>query len=57
MLTEFEKELKDICIGWIGEEVGWEDYIKSNANRLLEIAVKALNKYRRFGRVGRSHRS
>lgn len=55
MLTEFEKELKDICIGWIGEEVGWEDYIKSNANRLLEIAIKALNKYRRFGRVGRSH--
>lgn len=35
-LTEFERTLADICIGWIGEEVGWEQYIKDNADVLLK---------------------
>lgn len=39
-LTEFESALVDICRGWIGEEIGWEEYIKNNAKLLLKIASK-----------------
>ena len=39
-LTDFERTLTDICIGWIGEEIGWKQYIKDNADALLEIAAK-----------------
>ena len=39
-LTDFERTLTDICIGWIGEELGWKQYIKDNADVLLKIAIK-----------------
>ena len=39
-LTDFERTLTDICIGWIGKEPGWEQYIKDNANVLLKIVSK-----------------
>jgi len=42
-LTDFEKTLADICMGWIGEEHGWKQYIKDNADVLLRIAVKMFN--------------
>lgn len=42
-LTDFERTLADICIGWIGEEPGWVEYIKDNADVLLKIAVKMFN--------------
>lgn len=42
-LTDFECELLDICRGWIGEEVGWKEYIKDNADVLLKIAIKKYN--------------
>ena len=42
-LTDFERTLADICIGWIGEEPGWKEYIKDNADILLKIAVKKFN--------------
>ena len=42
-LTDFEKTLADICIGWIGEEPGWKQYIKDNADVLLRIAVEKFN--------------
>ena len=42
-LTEFEWELLDICRGWIGEEVGWKEYIKDNADVLLKIAIEKIN--------------
>lgn len=42
-LTDFERTLADICIGWIGEELGWKQYIKDNANVLLKIAIKKFN--------------
>ncbi len=42
-LTEFERALADICIGWIGDEPGWQQYIKDNADVLLKIAIKKLN--------------
>jgi hypothetical protein len=42
-LTDFERTLADICIGWIGEEPGWEQYIKDNADVLLKIAIKKFN--------------
>lgn len=42
-LTDFERTLADICIGWIGEELGWKQYIKDNADVLLKIAVKKFN--------------
>ena len=41
--TDFERTLADICIGWIGEEPGWKEYIKDNADVLLKIAVKKFN--------------
>ena len=42
-LTEFEYGLLDVCRGWIGEEIGWKEYIKDNANVLLDIAIKKFN--------------
>jgi len=42
-LTDFERTLADICIGWIGEEFGWKQYIKDNADVLLKIAVEKFN--------------
>ena len=42
-LTDFERTLADICIGWIGQELGWKQYIKDNADVLLKIAVKKFN--------------
>ena len=42
-LTDFEKTFADICIGWIGKEMGWEQYIKDNADFLLRIAFKKFN--------------
>ena len=42
-LTDFERTLADICIGWIGEELGWKQYIKDNADVLLKIAIKKFN--------------
>lgn len=40
--TEFEKALADVCRGWIGEEIGWKDYIIKNSLPLLEIAKRQL---------------
>lgn len=42
-LTDFERTLADICIGWTGEELGWKRYIKDNADVLLKIAIKKFN--------------
>jgi len=43
-LTDFERTLADICLGWISEEEsGWKQYIKDNADVLLKIAVKKFN--------------
>ena len=42
-LTDFERTLADICIGWLGEELGWKQYIKDNADVLLKIAIKMFN--------------
>ena len=42
-LTDFERTLADICIGWIGEEIGWKQYIKDNADILLKIAIEKFN--------------
>jgi len=42
-LTDFERTLADICIGWIGKEYGWKQYIKDNADILLKIAVEKFN--------------
>ena len=42
-LTDFERTLADICIGWIGTEIGWKEYIKDNADVLLKIAVEKFN--------------
>jgi len=42
-LTDFERTLADICIGWIGEEIGQKEYIKDNADVLLKIAIKKFN--------------
>lgn len=42
-LTDFEKTLADICIGWIGMELGWKQYIKDNADVLLKIAFNLWN--------------
>ena len=42
-LTNFERTLTDICIGWIGEESGWKQYIKDNADVLLRIATEKFN--------------
>lgn len=42
-LTDFERTLAYICIGWIGQELGWKQYIKDNADVLLKIAVEMFN--------------
>jgi len=42
-LTDFERTVADICIGWIGKEYGWKKYIKDNADILLKIAVEKFN--------------
>lgn len=42
-LTDFERALADICIGWIGGEIGWKQYIKDNADILLKIAIEKFN--------------
>lgn len=42
-LTDFERTLADICIGWTGEELGWKQYIKDNADVLLKIAIEKFN--------------
>lgn len=42
-LTDFERTLADVCIGWIGKEIGWKQYIKDNADVLLQIAVEKFN--------------
>ena len=39
-LSDFERTLADICIGWIGEEPGWKQYIKDNSDVLLRIATE-----------------
>ena len=39
-LSDFERTLADICIGWIGEEPGWKQYIKDNSDVLLRIAAE-----------------
>lgn len=44
-LTDFERTLADICIGWIGEELGWKDYIIKNSLPLLELAKKQFDEY------------
>lgn len=41
-LTTFEQALHEICEGWIGEQPGWEEYIKSNAKALVKLACKQL---------------
>lgn len=41
-LTDFERTLADVCRGWIGEEIGWKDYIIKNSLPLLEIAKRQL---------------
>lgn len=38
VMTKFEKALADVCDGYIGHELGWEDYIHINAKALLKIA-------------------
>ena len=42
-LTDFERTLADICIGWIGKEPSWKEYIKDNADVLLKIAIEKFN--------------
>jgi hypothetical protein len=42
-LTDFERAVADICIGWIGKELSRKQYIKDNADILLKIAVKKFN--------------
>lgn len=42
-LTDFERTVANICIGWIGKEYGWKKYIKDNADILLKIAVEKFN--------------
>lgn len=42
-LTDFERTLADICKGWIGKDIEWEEYIKDNADVLLKIAAKKFN--------------
>lgn len=41
-LTDFERTVADVCIGFIGKELGWKQYVKDNADNLLKIAVKKL---------------
>ena len=42
-LTDFERTVADICIGWIGKEIGWKEYIKNNSDVLLKITVEKFN--------------
>jgi len=42
-LTNFERAVADVCIGWIGKEPGWKQYIIDNADILLKIAIKKFN--------------
>ena len=42
-LSDFERTLTDICIGWIGEEPGWKQYIKDNSDVLFRIATEKFN--------------
>ena len=37
--TDFEKALLDVCIGWIGEEPGFESYIHECAKKLQQLVV------------------
>lgn len=39
---DFEKKLLDVCIGWIGEEPGFDSYIKDCARELRRIAFNDL---------------
>jgi len=39
-LTDFERTLADICIGWTGERLGWKQYVKDNADILLKFKQK-----------------
>lgn len=42
-MTRFEKALMDVCVGWIGYELGCENYIHINAKVLLKIAKEEEN--------------
>ena len=42
-LSDFERTLADICIGWIGEEPGWKQYIKDNSDVLLRVSTEKFN--------------
>lgn len=37
-LTDFEKTLANVCVGWKGKKPNWRHYIKDSANILLKIA-------------------
>lgn len=37
-MTKFEKALADVCEGYLGHELGWKEYIRTNAKALLKIA-------------------
>ena len=39
-LTDFERTVADVCIGFMGKELGWKQYVKDNAENLLKIAVR-----------------
>lgn len=41
-MTKFEVALADVCEGYIGHELGWEDYIRMNAKALLNIAKEEI---------------
>lgn len=36
-LDKFETTLADVCRGWIGEEIGWTNYIVQHAAVLKDI--------------------
>lgn len=42
-MTKFEEALVSVCEGYIGHELGWEDYIHVNAKALLNIAKEEEN--------------
>lgn len=39
-LTEFEKAVANVCVGWMGKKPNWRHYIKESASILLETATK-----------------
>lgn len=39
-LTDFEKTLANVCVGWMDKKPNWRHYIKDSANILLKIATK-----------------